>query len=71
MKVTRELEVGNVCTLNNVEQKKISDVMAICDQLAYHLRGSELGEDMATVVPKLESLLKDTDLAPPSAREEP
>ncbi len=57
MRVTRLFGEGAVCTLNNVEQNAVNKVTAICDQLAYHLRGSDLGQDMGIVVLKLAPLL--------------
>jgi hypothetical protein len=50
--------------LNATEQRALAKAFDICDQLAYHLRGSDLGDDMASVVSKLEALLKDTEIAP-------
>jgi hypothetical protein len=50
--------------LNATEQRALARAFDICDQLAYHLRGSDLGDDAAIVVSKLETMLKDTELAP-------
>lgn len=64
MKVkTRELDCSD-CVLSQTEIRGIHSTVATCDQLAYHYRGSDFGNGMASVVSQLRALLNDTAIAP-------